>query len=82
MTCSGARIRIADHTDDRGRSEDNLLLSRKRADAVAARLIDAGVDAARITAVGHGAERPVADNATAEGRAKNRLIEFNVEVER
>jgi OmpA-OmpF porin, OOP family len=81
-TCPGARIRIAGHTDDRGRPEDNLLLSRKRAEAVAARLMDAGVEAARITAVGHGAERPVADNATAAGRAKNRRIAFNVEVDR
>jgi OOP family OmpA-OmpF porin len=82
MTCPHARIRIAGHTDDRGRPEDNLLLSRERAEAVAARLAAAGVEDSRITAVGHGAEQPIADNGTAEGRAKNRRIEFVVEVDR
>lgn len=79
--CPGARITIAGHTDDRGRPEVNLLLSQQRAEAVAARLIAAGVADARITAVGYGADRPVADNATAEGRAQNRRIEFVVEVD-
>ncbi|WP_200240559.1 OmpA family protein [Thiohalocapsa halophila] len=79
MACPDARIRIAGHTDDRGRPEANLRLSRERAQAVAARLIAAGVEPARITAVGYGDERPVADNATAAGRAKNRRIEFDVE---
>lgn len=79
MACPDARIRIAGHTDDRGRPEANLRLSRERAEAVAARLIAAGVQAARITAVGYGDEQPVADNATEAGRAKNRRIEFDVE---
>lgn len=79
MACPDARIRIAGHTDDRGRPEANLRLSRERAEAVAARLIAAGVEPARITAAGYGDERPVADNATAAGRAKNRRIEFDVE---
>lgn len=80
--CPDARVTIAGHTDDRGRADANLLLSRRRAEAVAARLIDAGVNERRITTVGYGAAQPLADNATEAGRTKNRRIEFVVEVTR
>ena len=48
--------------------------------AVADFLAQNGVDARRLTSIGYGATRPIADNATAEGRAKNRRIEFTVRV--
>ncbi len=68
-------IRVEGHTDSRGSVETNQLLSQRRAEAVMAELVAHNVPAARITAVGLGASRPVADNATAEGRANNRRVE-------
>jgi len=77
-TCPSFRISIEGHTDAEGIPERNDPLSERRAKAVLDFLIGAGVDPARLTAVGYGAERPIADNETAEGRAKNRRIEFKV----
>jgi outer membrane protein OmpA-like peptidoglycan-associated protein len=68
-------IRVEGHTDSRGSVETNQLLSQRRAEAVMAELIFRNVPEARITAIGLGATRPVADNATAEGRANNRRVE-------
>ncbi len=76
--CPRTRIEIAGHTDSEGVPERNQPLSERRAAAVAVALIKAGVAEARLSAEGYGAERPIADNATAEGRAKNRRIEFSV----
>jgi outer membrane protein OmpA-like peptidoglycan-associated protein len=50
-----------------------------RAEAVAAALIGDGLPKDRVTATGYGMDKPVADNATSEGRAQNRRIEFTVE---
>ena len=72
----GHRVRIGGHTDSRGRAEANVTLSRERAAAVAADLVDRGVEPARIIAKGYGATQPVADNATDDGRARNRRIEI------
>ncbi len=69
------RVRIAGHTDNTGRPEVNLRLSRERAAAVAAALVARGIDASRVIAQGYGATQPIADNATADGRARNRRIE-------
>ena len=69
------RVRVAGHTDNTGRPEVNLRLSRERAGAVTAALVARGVDASRVIAQGYGATQPIADNATAEGRARNRRIE-------
>lgn len=77
-TCPSFRISIEGHTDAEGIPERNDPLSERRAKAVLDFLIGAGVDPARLTAVGYGAERPIADNETADGRAKNRRIEFKV----
>lgn len=66
------------HTDSTGSEEANLTISRLRAESVARALVAGGFDPAAVTAVGSGQERPVADNATREGRARNRRVEIVV----
>ena len=72
------QIEIGGHTDSTGPAAQNQALSLQRAQAVRTYLIQKGVPAARLTAVGYGATKPIADNATPEGRARNRRIEFTV----
>jgi flagellar motor protein MotB len=67
---------IEGHTDSIGGDEDNLLLSVDRAEAARAWLIEAGIEADRVVAVGYGETRPIGDNQTSEGRALNRRVEF------
>jgi outer membrane protein OmpA-like peptidoglycan-associated protein len=74
--CSGM-VRIEGHTDLIGRDEFNRSLSEARAAAVRDALIARGVPAGRLRAQGLGARRPIADNATESGRARNRRIEFH-----
>jgi len=72
-------LSIEGHTDDRGPAAYNQALSERRAEAVRAALLARGLggDAAtRLTAAGRGASQPIADNATDEGRAKNRRVEL------
>ena len=69
---------IEGHTDNTGDKTKNLSLSQKRADAVKNYLVKKGIDASRLTAKGFGDTVPVADNKTADGRAKNRRVEFKV----
>ncbi|MET0640837.1 MAG: OmpA family protein [Hyphomicrobium sp.] len=78
--CPSFRIQIEGHTDAEGTDERNQRLSDRRARAVADFLSQNGVDSRRLSTVGYGASRPIADNATPEGRAKNRRIEFTVRV--
>jgi len=71
---------IEGHTDNVGREESNLRLSTKRAESVRTYLIENfGIAANRLTARGYGSSRPIADNATPEGRQKNRRIEAVIE---
>jgi outer membrane protein OmpA-like peptidoglycan-associated protein len=70
-------INIDGHTDNTGKAESNLALSQKRADAVKAYMVSKGISADRLTATGYGQTQPVADNATAEGRTKNRRVAFS-----
>ena len=78
--CPAFRIEIGGHTDNEGTDERNQRLSDRRAKSVAAYLTSAGVDTNRLSAVGYGASKPVADNTTPQGRAQNRRIEFTVKV--
>ncbi len=72
----GAEVRIEGHTDDTGRRDGNLRLSRRRAETVARMLEQQlGLAADSIATEGFGPDRPVALNSTAEGRAKNRRID-------
>jgi outer membrane protein OmpA-like peptidoglycan-associated protein len=67
---------IAGHTDNQGNSDHNQTLSENRAASVIAWLKAHGLDPSRLTPQGFGATRPVADNATANGRALNRRVEI------
>ncbi len=69
------RIRIGGHTDNTGRPDVNLRLSRERARAVADWLVGRGVPGEQIIAQGYGATQPIADNTTESGRSRNRRIE-------
>ncbi len=70
------KVEVAGHTDSVSSDEYNQALSQRRAETVRAYLIDKGVAADRLTAKGYGEANPVADNATAEGRFKNRRVEL------
>jgi OOP family OmpA-OmpF porin len=65
---------IDGHTDSTGTDKYNLNLSQKRAENVMKHLIDYGIDPSRMKAVGYGESRPIADNNTKEGRARNRRV--------
>lgn len=73
----GLELIIEGHTDGVGTAEHNLDLSRRRADAVKRWLVDRlGIAEVRLTTVGYGLTKPVADNANEEGRARNRRVEL------
>lgn len=74
----GVEVRITGHTDNVGSDRDNQILSEGRANAVRDALVERGVAAKRIAAEGKGESEPIADNATEEGRAKNRRVEFTI----
>jgi OOP family OmpA-OmpF porin len=74
------RIRIEGHTDNVGPAAYNKDLSERRAASVARYLVGKGVARERLVAAGFGFERPLASNATALGRAKNRRVEFRIVV--
>ena len=69
-------VAIAGHTDNLGSASRNAQLSQARSDTVKNTLIAQGVAATRLTAKGYGSTKPIADNATAAGRQKNRRIDF------
>ncbi len=70
------KLSVEGHTDNVGTPQANKTLSEQRAKAVGAAVVAAGVDAARLSALGWGQEKPIADNRSEEGRAKNRRVEI------
>ena len=77
--CPEAKVQIAGHTDNRGGEDYNQKLSQQRAASVVTYLAKKGMAAARLSAVGFGFKKPIANNDTPDGMQKNRRIEFNVE---
>jgi outer membrane protein OmpA-like peptidoglycan-associated protein len=73
------KLTVEGHTDSRGSSSYNQVLSQQRADAVRSYIISRGYPADMIQSQGIGKDRPVADNASAEGRANNRRVEIIVD---
>ncbi|MDP2490631.1 OmpA family protein [Vibrio splendidus] len=71
-------VDVVGHTDSTGAAEYNLMISKKRAAAVASYIEEQGIEADRITASGEGEENPIASNATAEGRAQNRRVDATI----
>jgi len=70
------KLSIEGHTDNVGDAKSNKTLSEQRAKSVMDAITQGGIDRARLTAVGYGQEKPVADNRTEDGRAKNRRVEL------
>lgn len=71
-------IDIQGHTDADGTYHENMVLSKARVDAIFDYLMEAGVDPNRLTREAFGESRPIADNTTEEGRARNRRVEFTI----
>lgn len=77
LTADGAlKLAIEGHTDNTGSADHNRQLSTARARAVFGALIGLGVDPSRLSSKGYGPDKPLADNASEEGRAKNRRVEL------
>lgn len=75
---AGIRIEVGGHTDNSGDAAANLSLSQQRADAVIARLAELGVARESLVGKGYGQDQPIADNASEDGKAKNRRMQFTV----
>ena len=72
------RIEIGGHTDNVGSDAKNLVLSLERAKSIVAYLIAKGIENDRLVAKGYGAEEPIEENTTGEGRQKNRRTEVKI----
>jgi OOP family OmpA-OmpF porin len=72
------KLKLEGHTDNVGSDKYNLDLSAKRAEAVKKYLGEQGISPERISTEGFGSTKPIADNSTAQGRDKNRRVEFKV----
>jgi outer membrane protein OmpA-like peptidoglycan-associated protein len=77
---SDDRVRVEGHTDSTGAASKNEELSLRRADAVKRVLLGRGVKEAQVTALGMGSTKPLADNKSPAGRAKNRRVELHIDV--
>lgn len=71
-------IRVSGHTDSRGSREYNQALSERRAYSVTNYIQRRGIDPRRMYSIGHGEDRPIADNGTSIGRSKNRRVEIEI----
>ena len=72
------KLNIEAHADNRGTTERNMMWSERRAKAVAEYFISKGINKERLTYKGYGDTKPLADNATEEGRSKNRRVELYI----
>lgn len=72
------KVEISGHTDSQGDKNDNLVLSQNRAKSVVDYLTKRGIKSERLVPIGYGAKKPVADNISREGRAKNRRVDFKI----
>ena len=72
------KVNIDGHTDNTGKADKNQILSDARAASVKAYMAGKGVDESRLTSTGYGETKPVSDNKTAAGRAKNRRVEMTL----
>lgn len=77
-TCPAFSVEIGAHADSVGTEERNLVLSRHRAQTVKLHLVARGVEPSRLTSEGYGEAKPIADNHSAQGRALNRRVEFEM----
>ncbi len=75
---SAEKVVITGYTDNVGEKDFNLTLSQQRAEAVRETLISLGTDPKKFQVIGAGETKPIADNSTEEGRAKNRRVEVEV----
>ena len=70
------KLSIEGHTDNVGSTESNMVLSGERAKSVVSAIVSQGISIERLSASGFGQDKPIADNNTDEGRAKNRRVEL------
>lgn len=77
-TSSTLKVEISGHTDNLGSPEYNVLLSRRRAEAVKKHLVQSGIASDRISVAGYGSARPISENKTRQGRALNCRTEFTI----
>jgi len=75
---SSVKIEVSGHTDNAGTENHNKQLSEARAKAVVDYLIEKGIKKERLSYKGYGSSKPIADNNTDEGKAKNRRVEFKI----
>ncbi|NVK64760.1 MAG: OmpA family protein [Flavobacteriales bacterium] len=72
------KLQISGHTDSQGNDQNNLILSKKRAEAVKNFMVENGINADRLNTLYFGETQPIADNSTAEGRQRNRRVEMKI----
>jgi outer membrane protein OmpA-like peptidoglycan-associated protein len=72
------KLKVAGHTDSQGAEQSNLILSKKRAEAVRDYLVQSGVATERIIVQYFGEEKPIDTNDTPEGRQRNRRVEMDI----
>ncbi|GIL21535.1 MAG: hypothetical protein BroJett042_00480 [Bacteroidota bacterium] len=77
-TSASIKVEISGHTDNIGSHAYNVGLSQRRAQAVKKHLVNAGIEEGRITVVGYGPDKPIADNKTRANRQLNRRTEFTI----
>ncbi len=72
------RVRVSGHTDSQGSYRHNVDLSQRRAKSVRAYMVESGIEESRVETEGLGPDQPIDTNETADGRARNRRIEFTI----